>query len=404
MNEEPSQNYGGATAVAEREQRSDGRSRQKQQTEPAYSRPTGGRQQSAWERIKKFRLECGPNRKDILNFTNQIAVMIRAGISLQDALEGIAEQTDNRKFKVVVTDLKNRIESGQSFSQALAEHPQVFTNLYINMVAAAEVSGSLSGMLQKLAEYLDSEAETRSQVKSAMVYPIIIAVMAVVVTIFLLCFVLPRFTAIFAGKEHLLPRPTKALLASSAFLRSYWYFIIPAIGAAFWGFWYFIGTEPGRRWWDKTKLTMPLIKTLCRSLYITRGLHTMGVLIRAGVPILSTISITAQISGNVLYKAMWLGVHEDVRQGKKIASSLGQFTLMPPSVVQMIRSGEDSGNMGDVLRDVSIYYARELKTVIKMVTSMIEPIMIVMMGVLVGFIAMSIILPIFKMSSIVMNK
>jgi len=130
----------------------------------------------------------------------------------------------------------------------------------------------------------------------------------------------------------------------------------------------------------------------------------MGVLIRAGVPILSTISITAQISGNVLYKAMWLGVHEDVRQGKKIASSLGQFTLMPPSVVQMIRSGEDSGNMGDVLRDVSIYYARELKTVIKMVTSMIEPIMIVMMGVLVGFIAMSIILPIFKMSSIVMNK
>jgi type IV pilus assembly protein PilC len=228
--------------------------------------------------------------------------------------------------------------------------------------------------------------------------------MAVVVTFFLLCFVLPRFTAIFAGKEHLLPAPTKLLMATSAFLRGYWFFIIPAIGGMFWGFWYFIGTEGGRLWWDKTKLSLPLIKTLCRSLYITRSLHAMGVLTKAGVPILNTISITAQIAGNVLYKEMWLGVYEEVRQGKKIASSLSQYSLMPNNVVQMIRSGEDSGTMSDVLRDVSNFYARELKTVIKAVTSMIEPIMIVMMGFLVGFIAMSIILPIFKMSSLVMNK
>lgn len=404
MVEESFQNNGGATAIAEARQRPRGRQRQRQLVESGDSQPSSRPQASIWERIRNFKIEGGPNRKDILNFTNQLAVMIRAGISLQDSLDAIAEQNNKRKFKLIITDLKNRIESGQSFSQALAEHPQVFTNLYINMVAAAEVSGSLSSMLQKLAEYLDSEAETRSQVKSAMVYPCIIAVMAVVVTIFLLCFVLPRFTAIFAGKEHLLPKPTKALMASSAFLRSYWFFIIPAIGALLWGFWYFISTPTGRLWWDKTKLTVPLIKTLCRSLYITRSLHTMGVLIRAGVPILNTISITAQISGNVLYKAMWQGVYEEIRQGKKIASSLSQHTLMPASVVQMIRSGEDSGNMGDVLRDISSYYARELKTVIKTVTSMIEPIMIVMMGFLVGFIAMSIILPIFKMSSIVTGK
>ena len=404
MFNESSQDYGGATAVVQEEQRPQGRRQQRQPAESTGRRPTAGAQKSVLERLKNFKLEFGPSRKDILNFTNQLAVMIRAGISLQDSLEAIAEQTDNRKFKGVISDLKNRIEAGQSFSQALAEHPNIFSNLYMNMVAAAEISGSLSAMLQKLAEYLDSETETRSQVKSAMVYPCIIAVMAVVVTIFLLCFVLPRFTAIFAGKEHLLPKPTKALMASSAFLRGYWYLIVPAIGGVFWGFWYFIGTEPGRLWWDKTKLTVPLIKTLCRSLYITRSLHTMGVLVRAGVPILNTISITAQISGNVLYKAMWLSVYEEVRQGKKIALSLSQFSLMPPSVLQMIRSGEDSGNMGDVLRDVSSYYARELRSVIKTVMSMIEPMMIVMMGVLVGFIAMSIILPIFKMSSVVINK
>lgn len=359
---------------------------------------------SAMQKLHSFRFEFGPSRKDILSFTNQLAVMVRAGISLQDSLVSIADQVENRKFNSVITDIKKRIEAGQSFSQALAEHQQVFSNLYINMVAAAEVSGSLSDMLQKLAEYLDQETETRSQIKGAMVYPIIIATMAVTVTTFLLCFVLPRFTAIFAGKERLLPLPTKILMASSAFLRGYWFVLVPAIGGLFWGFLYFINTKAGRLWWDKTKLVLPLIRTLCRSLYITRSLHTMGVLIRAGVPILNTLSITAQIAGNVLYKKMWVGVYEEVRQGKKIASSISPYGLMPSNVVQMLRSGEDSGNMGDVLRDISNFYARELKTVIKTVTSMIEPIMIVIMGVLVGFIAMSIILPIFRMSQLVTSK
>ncbi len=411
MLEESSQNNQGATAVAEDWQHQDQapweqeqRRREYEATQEQENSPRRKKQPSVLQSVRQFRIEFGPGVKDILSFTNQLAVMVRAGISLQDSLESIAEQNENQKFKVIIIDLKNRIEAGQSFSQALAEHPQVFSDLYVNMVGAAEISGSLSGMLQKLAEYLDSEAETRSQVKGAMVYPVIIAVMAVSVTVFLLCFVLPRFTAIFAGKEHLLPTPTKVLMASSAIIRGYWYFIIPAVGASFWGFWYFIGTTGGRQWWDKAKLCLPLIKTLCQSLYITRSLHTMGVLTKAGVPILNTLAITAQISGNTLYKKMWLGVHEEVRQGKKIASSLSQYNLMPSNVVQMIRSGEDSGTMADVLRDVSKYYARELKTVIKTVTSMIEPIMIVCMGFLVGFIAMSIILPIFKMSSLVMGK
>jgi type IV pilus assembly protein PilC len=330
--------------------------------------------------------------------------MVRAGISLQDSLESIGQQQVNKKFKELILDLKDQIESGQNFSQALGTHPEAFGNLYVNMVAAAEISGSLSNMLQKLSEYLGQEAETKSQIKGAMVYPGIIAFMAISVTVFLLCFVLPKFMGIFAGKEHLLPTPTKLLMGSSAFLRSYWFLILPCVTGAITAFWYFINTKTGRLWWDRAKLLMPIIKTLCKSLYITRSLHTMGVLTHAGVPILDTISITAQISGNILYKNMWLGVHEDVRQGKKIASSLTRFNLMPANVVQMIRSGEESGTMSDVLRDISEYYGRELKTVIKTVTSMIEPIMIVLMGVLVGFIAMSIMLPIFKMSNLVTGK
>ncbi len=380
-----------------------------QQPGVAEPKAAGHKQQTAGKKtrlaaVRDFRVEFGPSRKDILNFTNQLSVMVRAGISLSDSLGSIGEQHSNLKFAAIITDLKNKIEAGQSFSQALAEHSDVFSNLYINMVAAAEISGSLSDMLQKLAEYLDRDAETRSQVKGAMVYPIIIAVMAVTVTIFLLMFVLPRFTMIFEGKEHLLPRPTKILLSTSQFLRSYWFVVIPAIGGAFAGLFYFIGTQVGRRWWDETKLRLPLLGTLCRSLYITRSLHTMGALNRAGVPILNTISITAQITGNVLYKDMWLAVYEDVREGNKIASSLGRCRLMPPDVVQMIKSGEDSGTLGDVLRDISDYYSREMKTIIKTTVSMIEPIMIVLMGILVGFIAMSIVLPIFKMSSAVTGR
>jgi type II secretory pathway component PulF len=412
-----SKSHDGGSAVVENRQNISGRGQKAQQGFAAKGGDSGrtrlrgaasyDKAPDRWDitqRIKEFRLEFGPGRKDILNFTRQIAVMVKAGIGLPDALEGIGEQSDNNKFRAVIRDLKNKIEQGQSFSQALAEHPQVFTNLYINMVAAAEMSGSLSDMLQKLADYLDEEADTRSQIKGAMVYPIIIAFMAVAVTIFLLCFVLPRFTAIFAGKEHLLPRPTIVLMASSKFLRNWWFLILPVIGGFFSAFWYFINTPAGRSWWDKTKLTLPLIRTLCRSLYITRSLHTMSVLTRAGVPILNTISITAHISGNIHFKNMWLGVYDEVRQGKKIASSLARYSLMPSGVVQMIRSGEDSGSIAEVLKDISAFYARELKTVIKTVTSMIEPIMIVAMGFLVGFIAMSIILPIFKMSSLVMNK
>ncbi|NLW84794.1 MAG: type II secretion system F family protein [Phycisphaerae bacterium] len=347
-----------------------------------------------------FRFEFGPSRKDILNFSNQLAVMVRAGISLQDALESIGTQIQKEKFRAVVFDLKARIEGGQSFSQALAEHPDVFTNLYINMIAAAEISGSMSSMLQQLVEYLDQEAETRSQIISAMVYPIIIAVMAISTTTFLLTFVLPRFLVVFAGKEHLLPGPTKVIMVLSGVMSNYWFIIFPALGGALMGFWYVTNkTLTGKYWWDKTKLRIPLLNSLCRSLYITRSMHTMGVLTNAGVPILDTLAITAHISGNMLYENMWKGVHEAVRQGRKIAVSLGDYALMPGNVVQMIQSGEESGTLSEVLGDIADFYARELKTVIKTVTSMIEPIMIVVMGVLVGFIAMSIILPIFKMSS-----
>jgi len=206
---------------------------------------------------------------------------------------------------------------------------------------------------------------------------------------------------IFKGKEAALPAPTKLLLALSDFMVNYWYVIIFALVAGIWGFVLMLRTDWGRLWFDKVKLTVPLFKKLFRALYISRSLHTMGQLINAGVPMLDTISITADISGNVLYKRMWRAVYAAVKQGKKISAPLGKSPLLPRAVVQMINAGEESGKLGEVLDEVSGFYARELRNVIKSVTAMIEPLMIVIMGGMVGFIAMSIILPIFKLSQLV---
>jgi len=213
--------------------------------------------------------------------------------------------------------------------------------------------------------------------------------------------VLPRFMIIFKGKEAMLPKPTKLLLFLSDFMVHYWYIILFALVAGIWGFILMLRTDWGRLWWDKMKLTVPLFKKMFRALYISRSLHTMGQLINAGVPMLDTLAITADISGNILYKRMWRSVYSSVKQGKKISQPLQQNNMLPRAVVQMISAGEESGKLGEVLDEVSEFYSKELKNVIKGVTAMIEPLMIVLMGSVVGFIAMSIILPIFKLSSLV---
>lgn len=342
-----------------------------------------------------------PTTKHVLDFTTQLAVMIRAGISLRAALEGIAEQTQHPGFRKIITGLKSDVESGRQFSDALARHPKLFSPLYINMVRASEVSGSFGKMLDRIASNLAQSIETRKMVVGAMIYPGIIGTLAVAVTVFLLTFVLPKFAGVFEGKEHALPPQTKFLLALSDFMVANWLVLLAAAAGGLIGLVVFIRTEVGGYWFDRVKLTVPLVKTMFRSLYISRSLNTMGELINAGVPMLDTIAITGDISGNRLYKKLWLTVFGAVKEGKKIAQPLNQTKHLPRAVVQMIGAGEESGKLGEVLMEISEYYAAQLRSAVKAVTGMIEPIMIIVMGSIVGFIAMAIILPIFKMSQIV---
>ncbi|XHC24734.1 type II secretion system F family protein [Phycisphaerales bacterium ac7] len=362
--------------------------------------PSSDNRAALLERLRE--LNSGkPNQKHVLDFTTQLAVMVRAGIGIRTALEGIAEQTTHYKFKQIILGLKYDVESGKQFSEALARHPKLFNPLYVNMVRASEMSGSFGKMLDRIAAYTSQQIETRKMVIGAMIYPGVIATMAVGVTVFLLTFVLPKFTGVFEGKEDALPWATTFLMGLSEFVRSQYLIILGSLLAVFIGFFALLKTDPGSWWFDKCKLTVPVFKRMFRALYISRSLQTMGELINAGVPMLDTIAITGDISGNRLYKRMWRTVYSSVKQGRKITFQLQQSALMPHAVVQMIGAGEESGKLGEVLDEISDYYAKQLRDAIKAVTGMIEPLMIVAMGSIVGFIAMAIILPIFKMSQIV---
>jgi len=365
------------------------------------SRRPGGAGRGFMDRLRSVNIETGPGLKDVMNFTNQLSVMIKAGIDIRSAIEGVGEQVANKKFQAIIFEIKADVEAGQPFSDSLAKHPKVFSPLYINMVRASELSGNFGHMLERISQFLSQQHETRSMIIGAMIYPAILATMAVATTIVMLTFVLPRFAALFEGHEDVLPKPTKALMAISDFLRTSWYTVVGAVGVLIAGFIYGKRTPKGKVYWDKTKLRIPLFSRMFRALYITRGLQTMGELVNAGVPMLETLQITADISGNQLHKDMWQSVHTAVQQGSKISQPLQEHDLLPKNVVNMISAGEQSGKLGTVLRDIADFYGKELKKTIKAVTSMIEPLMIVIMGVVVGFIAMSIILPVFKMSSLV---
>jgi type IV pilus assembly protein PilC len=353
------------------------------------------------EKIRNIKFEPAPGLKDVLYFTKQLSVMIRAGISIREALSIIAEQCPTDRFRNILTSMKQDVESGLQFSEALSKYPKVFSPLYMNMVRASEMSGSFAHMLERIGDYLEEQAETRAMVKSALMYPIVLMSICVAAVIFLLTFVLPAFEGVFKGKEHLLPTATKALIWLSNFLQYQWYIPL-SVAIMLAGFFIYLRKTPqGRLVLDRMNLKMPLMKKLFRAICISTSLKTMGELINAGVPLPETLSITSDISGNSVYQDMWGRVKESVMGGSKIVTVLNETTLLPSSVVQMIAAGEEGGRLGQVLEDVSRFYAKELRDTIKTVTGMLEPIMIVFMGGVVGFIAMSILLPIFKMGQAV---
>jgi type IV pilus assembly protein PilC len=339
-------------------------------------------------------------KQELIYTTSQLAIMIDTGVTVSTALEGILVQEANPTLKRVLTDLKSQVEAGEDFSRALERHPKVFDHTYVSLVRASESTGTMADMLDRIALYMRKEVETRGKVKSAMAYPMVMVVIATAVVIFLLTYILPKFTPMFTRRGVILPLPTKVMMAVSETMLSFWYLWIVGIVAVVAGFIYILRTDAGRAGWDRIKISLPMFGPLFRKVSISRSIRTLGTMLSAGVPMLESLRLTSEVSGNVHYRALWLRVEDRVTGGCQICDALSGDPLFPSTLVQMITSGEATGRLDMVLEKVSTFYDHEVEGAIKTTTSLIEPIMIAIMGVVVGGISMSMLLPIFSLSKV----
>ncbi len=338
------------------------------------------------------------SKADLIYATSQLAIMVDTGITLSAALAGIVEQEQNPTLRKVLNELKEAVEGGEDFSSALARHPKYFDKTYVSLIRASEATGSLGAMLDRIATYLRKEVETRGKVRAAMAYPAVMMVLAVAVTVFLLTYILPKFTPMFKSKGAQIPKPTLIMMGISDLIVEHWYLWLAGAAAVLAS--YFIGrrTDPGRRFLDWLKINLPIVGPTFRKVTISRGIRTLGTMLASGVPVLEAIKLCGEVSGNYYYEKLWQEVRDQVTGGKRICEVLEGNPLFPRVLVQMIACGEETARLDYVLERVSTYYDQEVETALKTATSMIEPIMISVMGVVVGGIGLALLLPIFTLS------
>jgi type IV pilus assembly protein PilC len=338
-------------------------------------------------------------QSDIVYVTSQLAVMVETGITLSVALDSIAQQEQNAALKTVLLELKAYVESGEDFSACLARYPQHFDKTFVALVKASEQTGKLGEMLETISDYLRGQLEARQKVRAAMAYPSVMAVLAVGVTIFLLTYILPKFEPLFSRKGIKLPTPTIVMMAASKVLLEYWYLWIIAAVALVLTYVFGRKTETGRKFLDWLKINLPVIGPMTRKVTLSRCVRTLGTMVASGVSMLEAIRLTSEIASNWYYERAWLAVLEQITEGRRIADALQEEKdLFPPTLVQMIGAGEETGKLDIVLAKVSAYYDREVETTLKATTSLIEPLMICAMGVIVGGIALGLLMPIFQLS------
>lgn len=339
--------------------------------------------------------------QDLVIFTRQLATMIDAGLAMVQSLQALAEQTTNKVMRDVIRDVCTRVEGGDSFSEALQKHPKTFNRLYVCMVAAGEKGGLLAEILARLATYLENAARLRKKVKSAMMYPTVVTVVAILITIFLLVKVVPVFGDIFSSFGAKLPGPTMFMVNLSEFVQRYVLLLLIGGGASVYGWIYFIKTKPGREFWDRQRIRLPVFGSIAHKICLARFTRTLASLIRSGVPILEVLQIVSQTVGNVVMEKAIRSAAGDIERGESISAAIGKHPVFPQMIVRMITAGEQTGKIDNMLERVSDFLDEEIETTLSGLTSLIEPILIVFLGVVVGGMVICMFLPIFKMADIV---
>jgi type IV pilus assembly protein PilC len=349
---------------------------------------------------RRSRTRLGGKRlkpKSLVVFSRQFATMIDAGIPILRCLEILSTQTKDGALRPALEAVTTDVKGGLALNEALAKHPRIFSKLYVNMIRAAEVGGLLDTILDRLAGFLEYEAEIRGKIKSAMMYPVLVLVFSIVMLFVLFSFVLPKFKEIFTGMNVELPPVTRALFGMGDFMSRYWYLVIMMGIGAYFGFQMWRKTQRGRYQFDYFKLKMPVVGELSLKMSIARFTRTFGTLISAGVPMLRSLEIVGETLNNVVLAEAIETTRVGIREGNKLSQPLVATGLFPAMVVHMIDIGEESGRLSEMLVKIGDFYDSEVEQTVKGLTSMIEPMLIIFMGIIVGFIAISIMTPIFKL-------
>ncbi len=339
--------------------------------------------------------------QDLVVFTRQLATMMDAGLPLVQALSSLEEQTTNKNFKPVLRQVVEQVEQGQSFSQALAQHPKVFNDIYVNLIQAGEAGGLLSEILERLAAEQEASARLKRKVKSALMYPMIVSCVALVISLFLVLKVVPQFADIFKDLGGQLPAPTRILIQISNALQRYLLYVVVLVSAAVYGISRLKKTPWGVQRWDRIRIRLPVAGPLSKKIALTRFARTFSALTTSGVPILQTLRIAGHSTGNTILEFAAMGIIESIEKGDGIAVSMAKFPIFPPMLVRMVAAGEQTGRVDTMMQKLAEFYNEEVETTLSGLASLIEPILIVIIGVIVGSIVICMFLPVFKMSELV---
>ncbi len=352
--------------------------------------------------IGQFFLQLkGVKIKDLAIFSRQFATMIHAGLPLTKCLTILCQQTNNKRFKEIILQVQKDVEGGQPLSGALAKYPKVFSNLYVSMVRAGETGGVLDEVLIRLADHLEKEVALKAKIKASTTYPILMFAFAVIVVFFMITFIVPIFVKMFEDLGGTLPAPTRALMGLSGLVRNYWYAVFSIFAGVIYMFKRFISTPGGRYWFDGLKLKLPVVGNLIQKTSVSRFTRTLGTLINSGVPILAALEIVGTTAGNAIVARAVQEVRSSIKEGETIAKPLEMSSVFPPMVVQMIAVGEETGALDTILQKVADFYDEEVATAVDGLTSVIEPIMIVFVGLVIGGILMSLYLPMFNLINLI---
>ena len=341
------------------------------------------------------------SRADVSGFCQQLSVMLDTGVTLPEGLEALAGQARRREFREIIETIHEQVCGGVNFSEALAKWPGVFPPVMINLVRAAELSGTMALMLGRIADYLGKEQRTIRQVRGALIYPAFMLGTGFMVVIFLVTFILPRFARIYEMRSASLPAPTRVLMSIGDFAASGYTIWAPALIAILLTIVIGRRTTVGRTFIDWMKLRLPVLRGIHVHLYVTRSTRTMSTLLSAGVNLMDVIRICRGITRNRIFERVWIDMEDHVRDGHRVGLALESSPNVPSSVASMVAAGERSGRLPEVMEKVADASEEELDVAIKRCTSLLEPIMIVFMGLLVGAVAIALLLPIFRMSSII---